>query len=245
MAVTPALLAGGFGASTTDGATPPGSPFSVTYTQNRPVLVFLGSTKGSTPDIPTITDNKGNTYTGIRTRAFNSTGAPTKRGSLFVVVPNANGTAVVTPSWGGNTQTGFYWDFTDLPTVTNSVPVQSTAWADDVGGTDADNEFNNTLPPTASSGAIAAFADPVNNLCICWIMCAASSTPTVGAGMTLLHSDNFASPTAGWITQYKVGEILNPTASWTGSATRAGIMVEIAAPTSTGGGPLNFFSRDI
>jgi hypothetical protein len=211
--------------STTDGTTFPVAP-SFDVTAGVPVILAILNTKGSATDTPTVADDAGNTYTLVRTRGWGTAAVPLRRWTVFRMDPVSTATVTLTVSFGGNTQTGFWWNAVECAGAKTGADlvVQSIGDTNDATATDFDGHFD---PP------LAAFADATNNATLAFIGWAANDAGTKDAAMTLLRSGNFNTPPTGGLSQYAIGEVLQPTASWTGTAAAGGIALEIAAETSS------------
>lgn len=130
-------------------------------------------------------------------------------------------TGVVTLTWSG-ASTGLWWiidEGTGVDTTTQIV--QSSAQGAGTG--------------TSGSATLAAFADAVNNAAYGFLTHIANETSTAEAGYTTLGNFGAAlAPDAGLITEYKLGEDLTVTASWTTSSAWHSHAVEVKA--AAGGG---------
>lgn len=206
--------------SSTDGTAPPTAP-SFATTAGVPVLFAMLNTKGSSPDTPTVTDDAGNTYTQVRTQGFHTSSTPTKRWTVFRMDPLTTATVTLTVSFGGATQTGFWWNAVQCAGAKTGANLVVQSVGGTTSGSGTATNFNGLF-------SLASFADATNNAVVAFIGYAANESATKESSATLLRSGNFSSPTCGGISQYQVGQNLAPTASWTSSVSAGGIAIEIA-----------------
>lgn len=125
-------------------------------------------------------------------------------------------TGVVTMTWAGSS-TALYWIIDEGTGVDLTTQiVQSSAQGTGTG--------------TSGAATLAAFADATNNAAYGFFTHAVNETSTAEASYTTLGNFGAAlAPDAGLITEYKIGEDLSVTASWTTSSAWQGHAVEVKA----------------
>lgn len=192
---------------------------SYTYLANHLYILFILSTKATTPDIPTVTTT-GLTWVQVSTVTCGTIASPTNRVTLFRCMPTSNTTASTDVNYAGNTQDGigaFGYEITGMVTT----------------GTNGDDAIIQSVTSNADASANPSITmsslnvDGRNAVIACFTNSLNPFDGTPESGWTELFDNGYNTPTTGAYTMNRYLTTDNTPTVTASSSDWAGIAIEI------------------
>jgi alkaline phosphatase D len=186
------------------------------------VIVFVGNSKASAPNLPDSLTGNGQTWTQVATVTFNTAASPTRRLTAYrslIVSPSAGALTVTFPS----NQTGC---FANVVSITGSKTTGTN-------GADAIVQAVTNYADTGDDRAFVVLADFLNhsNSVLAGFGVDGTVTLVQQSGFTLGTQQAYITPTHTGNAEWKVAPDALATVTWSTASKWGGIALEIAAAT--------------